>query len=233
MKFLSLISAAAAALVISGSQTGVYAQTSTIMDGAQIIPRKTSRALVQLRAAGRSRQSRPHQYSFCYANHSPGPRIRWAGIAAFPRLWLWDAGFACLHPWIGRRGERLQSEQRHGGRERRQPRHSHCRRLPLSEPLADLQSFSKQFGLPVPNTITFQVVYANGVQPPRDLGWELEEALDVEYAHAMAPNATLYLVEAASASDSALLAARWPARAGSAARPPHGGSWRGAIRRGY
>ena len=37
--------------------------------------------------------------------------------------------------------------------------------------------------------------------------WELEEALDIEYAHAMAPNATLYLVEAASDSLSSLLAA--------------------------
>jgi subtilase family serine protease len=61
--------------------------------------------------------------------------------------------------------------------------------------------------LPVPNSNTFQVVYASGAQPARDLGWELEEALDIQYAHAMAPNATIYLVEAASASFSSLLAA--------------------------
>ena len=73
--------------------------------------------------------------------------------------------------------------------------------------LADLQLFSKQFGLPVPTPSNFQVVFASGVQPARDLGWELEEALDIEYAHAMAPNATLYLVEAASDSLSSLLAA--------------------------
>ena len=38
-------------------------------------------------------------------------------------------------------------------------------------------------------------------------GWELEESLDVEWAHAMAPGANILLVEASSASDSDLLAA--------------------------
>ncbi len=32
-------------------------------------------------------------------------------------------------------------------------------------------------------------------------GWEQEESLDIEWAHAMAPQATLYLVEAQSNSD--------------------------------
>ena len=60
---------------------------------------------------------------------------------------------------------------------------------------ADLTYFSNQFGLPAAN---FQTVYANGTQPPNDSGWELEESLDIEWAHAMAPRAKLYLVEAAS-----------------------------------
>jgi len=62
---------------------------------------------------------------------------------------------------------------------------------------ADLAAFSAQFGLPAGN---FQVVYAGGSEPPTDPtgGWEIEESLDIEYAHAMAPNATLYLVEANS-----------------------------------
>jgi len=53
------------------------------------------------------------------------------------------------------------------------------------------------------------VVYAGGSAPPVDPtgGWELEEALDIEYAHAMAPHARLYLVEAASNYDSDLFAA--------------------------
>jgi kumamolisin len=73
--------------------------------------------------------------------------------------------------------------------------------------MADLKYFSAQFGLPVPTASGFQVVFASGWQPARDPGWELEMALDVQMAHAMAPNAKLYLVEAASNSDSDLLAA--------------------------
>ena len=61
----------------------------------------------------------------------------------------------------------------------------------------DLAAFSTQFGLP---QAQFQVVYAAGTQPAQDPtgGWELEEALDIEWAHAMAPKAMIYLVEAAS-----------------------------------
>jgi subtilase family serine protease len=72
--------------------------------------------------------------------------------------------------------------------------------------VADLQAFSSQFGLP---TATFQVVYATGTKPAQDStgGWELEEALDIEWAHAMAPNAKIYLVEAASNSNSDLYTA--------------------------
>ena len=38
-------------------------------------------------------------------------------------------------------------------------------------------------------------------------GWELEESLDVEWAHAMAPGANIMLVETSSTSDTDLLAA--------------------------
>ncbi len=69
---------------------------------------------------------------------------------------------------------------------------------------SDLARFSSQFGLPAPN---FQVVYASGTRPSRDFGWELEESLDIEWAHAVAPNAKIYLVEAASNSYSDLLLA--------------------------
>lgn len=63
----------------------------------------------------------------------------------------------------------------------------------------DLAIFSRQFGLPPANFVT---VYANGVKPPMDstYGWEIETALDIEWAHAMAPNAKIVLVEAASNS---------------------------------
>ena len=59
---------------------------------------------------------------------------------------------------------------------------------------SDLAVFSSQFGLPAAN---LSVVYARGSEPQQDPtgGWELEESLDIEMAHAMAPNAKLYLVE--------------------------------------
>jgi subtilase family serine protease len=71
---------------------------------------------------------------------------------------------------------------------------------------SDLAYFSDVFGLPF-NFEKFNVVYENESQPyPDDSGgWELEESLDIEYAHAMAPNATLYLVEAQSNSYADLL----------------------------
>jgi subtilase family serine protease len=70
---------------------------------------------------------------------------------------------------------------------------------------ADLAGFSAQFGLPL-GPGKFQVVYAGGAEPPLDPtgGWEVEESIDIEYSHAMAPNATLYLVEANSNQDSDL-----------------------------
>jgi subtilase family serine protease len=69
---------------------------------------------------------------------------------------------------------------------------------------SDLSVFSHQFGLPQPN---FQVVYASGRRPPVNASWNIEEALDIEWTHAMAPSAKIYLVEAASSSYSALLTA--------------------------
>jgi len=68
----------------------------------------------------------------------------------------------------------------------------------------DLAKFSMQFGLPA---ASFQVVYANGVKPAYEMGWEIEESLDIEWAHAMAPQAQIVLVEAASNSFTDLMAA--------------------------
>ena len=69
---------------------------------------------------------------------------------------------------------------------------------------SDLAAFSRQFGLP---PASFQVVYASGVQPAHDMGWEFEESLDVQWAHAMAPEAKIVLVEAASNSFADLMTA--------------------------
>jgi kumamolisin len=71
--------------------------------------------------------------------------------------------------------------------------------------MSDLQVFSAQFGLPAPSSANFQVVYANGRQPPVNADWSIEAALDIQWAHAMAPQAKIYLVEAASASFADLL----------------------------
>ncbi len=65
--------------------------------------------------------------------------------------------------------------------------------------LSDLQYFATQFGLPDP-TSHFNLVYAGGSQPPADAGWAIESSLDIEWAYAMSPTATIYLVEAASNS---------------------------------
>ena len=72
---------------------------------------------------------------------------------------------------------------------------------------SDLALFSAQFSLPAPTNVNFQVVYASGRRPPVNANWNVEEALDIEWAHAMAPKAKIYLVEAASSSYSALLTA--------------------------
>jgi hypothetical protein len=72
----------------------------------------------------------------------------------------------------------------------------------------DLQAFDAEFGLPNP---VFVKVAQDGSTnyPPTDPSrmWELETALDVEWAHAIAPGAAILLVEANSASDSDLFAA--------------------------
>jgi len=81
--------------------------------------------------------------------------------------------------------------------------------------LADFNAFSAQYGLPQePSTnvtassnAVFQVVYASGKKPRYNSGWSQEEALDIEWAHAMAPNAKIILVEAASNSSANLYGA--------------------------
>jgi subtilase family serine protease len=69
--------------------------------------------------------------------------------------------------------------------------------------LGDFNHFSQQFGLPLEassdplnaNNQVFQVIYAHG-KPRDNCGWAQEAALDIEWAHAMAPNAKIVLVEA-------------------------------------
>jgi subtilase family serine protease len=65
----------------------------------------------------------------------------------------------------------------------------------------DFNTFSAQFGLPAENGTgnVFQVVYAKG-RPRGNCGWAQESALDIEWAHATAPNAKIILVLAKSNS---------------------------------
>ncbi|MEE4545613.1 hypothetical protein V2S66_27055 [Streptomyces sp. V4-01] len=73
---------------------------------------------------------------------------------------------------------------------------------------SDLNAFSTQFGLPqtcgsanaTGDCSDFSVEYATGTRPAGDSGWNEEAALDIEWAHAVAPHAKIVLVEAADAS---------------------------------
>ena len=81
--------------------------------------------------------------------------------------------------------------------------------------LNDFNVFSAQFGLPQESsgsaTLTtnnvFEVAYQGATKPAGNASWNEEEALDIEWAHAMAPYAKIYLVEANSSSLSDLFAA--------------------------
>lgn len=80
---------------------------------------------------------------------------------------------------------------------------------------SDLAAYSAQFGLPPITASNFQIWYCgstaascNQTTPPaNNSGWSVEIALDVEMAHALAPSATIYLVEAASSLNLDLYAA--------------------------
>jgi subtilase family serine protease len=81
--------------------------------------------------------------------------------------------------------------------------------LPTAE--KDLNVFSTQFGLPACTTANGcfkKVNQTGGMKYPRaNAGWGLEIALDIEWAHAIAPGAKILLVEANSNSFTDLLAA--------------------------
>ena len=75
---------------------------------------------------------------------------------------------------------------------------------------SDLAKFSTQFGLPQMDgkngNPTFTKIQPAG-RTQTNAGWALETALDIEWAHAVAPKANIVLVEARSASLSYLLSA--------------------------
>ena len=71
---------------------------------------------------------------------------------------------------------------------------------------SDLATFSTQFSLPACTTANgcFTKVYATGTKPPSNADWATETSLDVEWSHAIAPQAKILLVEAAGQTDAEL-----------------------------
>jgi subtilase family serine protease len=69
---------------------------------------------------------------------------------------------------------------------------------------ADLNNFCKHYGIP---STTVQVIYPDGQPRGGNSGWALETAVDVEWAHAIAPGARIVVSVAASASLADLLGA--------------------------
>jgi len=72
---------------------------------------------------------------------------------------------------------------------------------------SDLHVFDQTFGIADPPNFSVFKQYVNGVAPKTDSGWAMEIALDVEWAHAIAPDANIILVEANTSSLSNLLSA--------------------------
>ena len=70
----------------------------------------------------------------------------------------------------------------------------------------DLHQFDVQFSLPDP-VLTKVNQNGGGSLPDANAGWATEIALDVEWAHAIAPGANILLVEAANSSLDNLMAA--------------------------
>ncbi|RPE37593.1 hypothetical protein EDD90_0444 [Streptomyces sp. Ag109_O5-1] len=77
---------------------------------------------------------------------------------------------------------------------------------------ADLNHFAAHFDLPPTcdsvstgtDCFDFRQLYADGTRPAVDVGWNEEEALDIEWAHSVAPHAKIVLVEGADPTMAAL-----------------------------
>jgi kumamolisin len=180
-----------------------------LLEGAQAIPHKGGRIVIPASSLFEPEDLgiRAHTNVRFFVPARKAPKLAPAGGPPFPGYnFETPASLACIYGLAAQTGgcdPNTVGSVAHGG----------SRAIAIVDAyhypnaLADLTRYSVQFGLPAPTSSTFQVVYASGSQPPRNLGWELEEALDIQMAHAMAPNAKIYLVEAASNSLSALLVA--------------------------
>ena len=70
--------------------------------------------------------------------------------------------------------------------------------------LADFTVFCNQFNLPAPDNSNFEI-HKMAETITADSGWAQEASLDVQWAHAIAPEAKILLVEAVSNSQTSLL----------------------------
>jgi len=99
-------------------------------------------------------------------------------------------------PWlrlrVGNRTNRLPDRYQHECADRRRRSHCHhrCRRLPdRGQRSCSLLQLLRHTGR------YFTVTWPGKKKPPVYSDWEVEEALDIEWAHSMAPKAKLFLVE--------------------------------------
>ncbi|HKD37683.1 MAG TPA: LEPR-XLL domain-containing protein, partial [Pirellulales bacterium] len=71
--------------------------------------------------------------------------------------------------------------------------------------IQDLQVFDQKFGLPDPSVTIAKEIDGDGNPPRADSGWSTETALDVEWAHAIAPGANILLCQATDANTDNLM----------------------------
>ncbi len=74
---------------------------------------------------------------------------------------------------------------------------------------ADLGVFTTTFGLPACTQANgcLTILYSGGTKPKENRGWTGETSLDIQWAHAIAPNAKIVLVEAPNGQTKTLLEA--------------------------
>lgn len=73
---------------------------------------------------------------------------------------------------------------------------------------SDLAAFDKQFGLPACTKLSGCLIqHLMSAKESDNSGWDLETSLDIEWAHAIAPNAKILLIEASTQSGANLLKA--------------------------
>jgi subtilase family serine protease len=71
--------------------------------------------------------------------------------------------------------------------------------------IQDLHVFDQKFGLPDPSVTIAKEIDGVGNPPRADTGWSTETAIDVEWAHAIAPGAKILLCQASDSSTDNLM----------------------------